>query len=320
MRAFNFTPFIYALPISFCLIQSSLLHSANGVSGIKQPVLTQSFKDYWYSGKAEITSYNLKQSRYGELHEGTAVHIFVTEPFLPNEQVKADIDHADNLSVLKLNTSYSFLTGIYPYSISSSTFFPISSFVNIDSHALKVSASTQEWCGHTYSQINNRGDYNVKSHSYFEGEADQAFTLQQQHLENEIWTKIRLSPSSLPIGDTQMVPSLIFTRLRHHKIKAYNVTASLSKKHHNDKNTEASKSDFIYTYTLNYPSLSRTLNIDFNSEFPYEILGWRETQKSGFGDNVKMLTSVAVKKSTIKSDYWHKHTNKDRSLRQSLGL
>ena len=39
------------------------------------------FKEYWYQGKAEITSYDLEQARYGELHKGHAVLVFVTEEF-----------------------------------------------------------------------------------------------------------------------------------------------------------------------------------------------------------------------------------------------
>lgn len=41
----------------------------------------QQFKDYWYAGKAEITSYKLEQARYGELRDGKAVLVYVTEPF-----------------------------------------------------------------------------------------------------------------------------------------------------------------------------------------------------------------------------------------------
>ena len=41
--------------------------------------LSQDFKDYWYDGSAEISSYQLYQERYGEMREGTAVMIFVTE-------------------------------------------------------------------------------------------------------------------------------------------------------------------------------------------------------------------------------------------------
>ena len=53
--------------------------------------LSQTFKDYWYAGKAEITSYKLEQARYGEIRNGKAVLIYVTEDFLPNKQVKAEV-------------------------------------------------------------------------------------------------------------------------------------------------------------------------------------------------------------------------------------
>ncbi|MEX0361456.1 MAG: septum formation inhibitor Maf, partial [Allomuricauda sp.] len=49
--------------------------------------LSEDFKSYWYAGNAEITSYKLEQARYGELRDGTAVLIYVTEPFLPEKQV-----------------------------------------------------------------------------------------------------------------------------------------------------------------------------------------------------------------------------------------
>ena len=37
------------------------------------------FNAYWYTGLAEITSYSLEQARYGEIHKGSAVLIFVSE-------------------------------------------------------------------------------------------------------------------------------------------------------------------------------------------------------------------------------------------------
>ena len=46
--------------------------------------------DYWYRGEAEITTYDLRQARYGELREGTAVLIQVSEPFLAEKQVKSN--------------------------------------------------------------------------------------------------------------------------------------------------------------------------------------------------------------------------------------
>ena len=121
----------------------------------KRRDLSQEFKEYWYAGQAELTSYELTQERYGELRRGTAVTIFVTEDFLPEAQVKADRYSKKNIPILKLNNTKKFLTGIYPYSIMTSSFVP----VDREMHALKVTHSMQEWCGHVYVQLNNRKDY-----------------------------------------------------------------------------------------------------------------------------------------------------------------
>ncbi len=49
------------------------------------------FWSHWGDGKAELDGYALTQPRYGELREGTAVLIFVTEDFSDSlTRVKAD--------------------------------------------------------------------------------------------------------------------------------------------------------------------------------------------------------------------------------------
>jgi hypothetical protein len=138
----------------------------------------KNFNDYWYAGEAEISSYNLQQSRYGETRNGTAVLIYVTEPFLEKKQVKADNSNPSNINVLKLNRTKNFTTGIYPYSIMQSTFYPIAN----NQHAIKVSCSIQEWCGHVYTQLNNREQFEIDSHSYFENQADSNFNLDKNSL------------------------------------------------------------------------------------------------------------------------------------------
>lgn len=135
----------------------------------------QKFNKYWYKGKAEITSYKLTQARYGEIYEGTAVNIFVTEDFLPQKQVKADYQNKKNVPVLKLNSTKKFVTGIYPYSLMTSTFSPI----NMNKKAIKVTFSAQEWCGNTFVQLNNRENYKVDFHSYFESNADRKLALKR---------------------------------------------------------------------------------------------------------------------------------------------
>lgn len=267
----------------------------------KTPFLqSQDFKEYWYTGEAEITSYQLEQVRYGELRDGKAVLVFVTEDFLPKQQVKADNYGKDNSPILKLNATKNFNTGIYPYTIMQSTFYPVSN----TKHALKLSCSIQEWCGHVYTQLNNRAQFEVMSHSYFENEADQKFEINKTILENELWTQLRLDPSSLPTGNLEVIPSLEFIRLKHVELKAYNAKAEL-----NDS-----------TYTISYPELDRSLTIHFNGKFPYDILGWEEQFKSGFGINAKSLTTTATKLKTIKSAYWSKNSNANEVLRDTLGL
>ncbi|WP_040280975.1 hypothetical protein [Psychroserpens damuponensis] len=268
----------------------------------KKPSFEQSqeFKDYWYAGKAEITSYKLEQARYGEIREGSAVLVFVTEDFLPKQQVKADRYDKANTPVLKLNATKNFVTGIYPYSIMQSTFYPVSN----NKHALKVSCSVQEWCGHVYTQLNNRDQFNIASHSYFESDADENFILNKTILENELWTQLRLDPKSLPIGDFEVIPSMEFIRLKHVKLKAYKAQAVLTKN----------------SYTLNYPDLERTLVLNFNAQFPYEILSWEETFNDGYGDNSKALTTTATKLETITSAYWNKKAIADEKLRETLQL
>ena len=63
------------------------------------------FHSYWYNHGAEITRFELEQSRYGEIHPGYAILIFVTEPFLPDIHVKSDYESSrkKSIPVLKLN-------------------------------------------------------------------------------------------------------------------------------------------------------------------------------------------------------------------------
>lgn len=262
--------------------------------------LTKEFKAYWYNNEAEITSYQLEQARYGELRQGNAVLIFVTEPFLKEEQVKADKTNKSNIPVLKLNATKNFNTGIYPYSIMQSVFYPVDN----NQHALKISCSVQEWCGHVYMQLNNHEEFEIISHSYFEGEADEDFSLDKTVLENELWAQLRINPKSLPTGQVNMVPSFEYLRLRHVPLKGYSADAKLTEN----------------SYSISYTELDRTLTINFNPKFPYDIIGWEETFISGFGAKAKKLTTKATKLETIKSAYWNKNSNADENLRETLGI
>ena len=187
----------------------------------------KTFGDYWYQGKAEITSYEMEQARYGEIRKGHAVLIFVTEDFSKSKQVKLDNpqkDPEDAVKILKLNFVRKFITGIYPYSIMTSVFTP----VELSSHpnTLKLSFSSQEWCGNVHTQANHKKNrYEFNSYSYFESEGDAKFELEDAILEDELWTRIRISPDRLPVGNIKIIPSLLSSRLKHFELKVENAFA-----------------------------------------------------------------------------------------------
>ena len=262
---------------------------------------------YWYKGTAELTSYDLIQSRYGELHKGTVVNIFVTEDFSKEKQVKLDDPSkagADKLPVLKLNQSVKFVTGIYPYSLMLSTFQPVD--LNNYPHPVKITGSMQEWCGMAYYQMNNRNNkYNIEQRSYFEHEGDNNITRDIALTEDELWTIIRMDPNKLPTGDQTILPGALYLRLSHKPLET--VQAKMSLKENNG----------IYSYSVEMPSLNRTLIIHFEKAFPYAITGWEDTFP---GIDGKVLTTTAVKNKTMNIDYWRTHTNADRELRTELGI
>lgn len=303
----------YILAILLILLQGcSPVKAPVKIAKQPKPIVVRSnnFEDYWYNHGAEITRYRLEQARYGEIHRGDAVLIFVTESFLPDKQVKADDpeSHQKIIPILKLNFTKKFYTGIYPYSIMSSTFTPI----NIEQypHTLKVAASTQEWCGQVYSQLNIRGNiYKILTLSYFEKEVSDLFELDTAFLEDEVWTRIRIDPATLPQGTIKMIPGLLTARLRHRNLKVEPVKASLIK-----------KGEDLSSYILDYKESKRKLVINFNKYFPHEIVSWEETYKSGKGNKARLLTTKAVKTHSLMTDYWNKNTSKDAYLREQLGL
>lgn len=272
------------------------------------------FSGYWYAGEAELNRYELQQSRYGEVREGDAVMIFVTEDFLPETQVKYEGRPAPDspVSVLKLNATRKFLTGIYPYSTMTSVFTP----VNPDeAGTYKVTTTSQEWCGHVFMQLNRRDEgYKGAYFSYFQGEGDRAFELPDVVLEDEIWTRIRLRPEALPTGEISALPGTLYLRLMHKDLGPYEATATL------DDHSDDSLSDKpLKRYRLEYADLNRTLEIVFEAEFPHAILAWEETT-GPLGGHGGEQTTRAVRTHAIKLDYWNYNALDDTKLRDRLGL
>lgn len=291
----------------------ALLGSCEPVVNIGPQVAKhKDFDQYWNQGKAEITTYDLYQARYGEMRQGEAVIVFVTENFSTEKQVKTDNGNANSTPVvplLKMNLTKRFYTGIYPYSMMLSSFVVAGGMAPWQ--ALKIVSSVTEWCGQVYAQLNLHHDhYRYILHSYFESEGDVDKHLNRHMTEDAVWNLIRINPSALLQSDSIMIiPGLFYSRLNHVELKPYRAKTSHLNLDIGNK-----------VYHIEYPELGRSLYIEYEPEFPFAIVKWSEEYKDGFGDQAKVLTTTAHRKKQILSDYWKKNTNQDDSLRLELDL
>ncbi len=289
--------------------------STNGQANDQDPIqLSQAFKNYWYSGEAELSRFKLEQARYGQKNEGEAILIFVTEDFLTDKQVKHEKGQGKQATnVLKLNKIKRFQTGLYDYSMMMSVFTPVKR--NQYPHALKITTSSQDWCGHAYLQMNNRSNqYHWRGFSYFQDEVHEDYKTKNAWLEDEVWTRIRLAPETLPTGTVQMLPGSLFKRLRHRKL----VPEKAEIKHSAYEGNEFSGKSLV-AYQIHYPAIPRTLTIVYEKSFPHRIAGWLDQHPSGFSDDAQQLETKAVRTKTTKTDYWNKHGLKDSTLRKEFG-
>lgn len=272
-------------------------------------------QNYWMNGKAEVSRYVLTQARYGNLNKGDMILIMVTEPFKTEKQVKSELNPGTgDETIFKAQTVRKFITGIYDYTMTTTSFKPIGA----GEKALKINGSSVEWCGQTFFQLNLKDDaYNVQSRSYFESESDQDFQLAGGISEDEIWQRIRLNPDALPQGKVAFMPSLVSARLRHRKLMAEGAAASLA-----DYTGTLVKQKNLKVYSLNYGGTEneqRVVEFIFESAFPHRIVAMTEEYMDGF-HNPKRLRTTAVLTKQIKLDYWRTHDPEHVGLRKELGL
>jgi len=256
-------------------------------------------RDFWFSG-AEINRYELSQARYGANHPGHAEFIFVTEPFLVDEQVKHESGPGESVDVLKLNALRTFNTGIYSYRTMTSTFRPID--LEAFPHALKTTTSVQDWCGQVFQQVNRTDEgWRARLFSYFQKEGDRDLELPDVWLEDELWLLVRLDPSQLPEGEFRAVPGALHTRFDHRPIEPADAEGKLFV----DRGTSV--------YAIRYPRLERTLEIEFDTAFPHIIRAWKEIDPRG-------TTTAKLEDRIMNSLYWSENQPGDRGKRKDLGL
>jgi len=308
MRTFFTRQLLLTAVVAVVFALAGCRHPTGSDAPMNEP--SAPFWQYWLSGKAELNRYSLEQAQYGALNPGEAVLIFVTEDFRTDTHVKAESPESRDkaVPVLKTNLIKRFTTGIYDYSLFTSVFTPINNPAY--PNTLKVSTSGQEWCGHSYLQLDEDGSqYTIDGRSYFEKEVHEEYVVEKIMLEDELWNRIRLDPAKLPTGSIKLIPGTMSARLRHKRLDPLDATAKLDAYEgvlFPGRNLKA--------YRIEYPTDDRNLMIVFEGIFPYKIVGWSETYKSK--DN--LLTSRAILKTTIQSDYWNHNAPADSVLRDTL--
>jgi len=146
----------FRLPFFLLIVFAGLCSApANDSVNVLASTTTEQIRSFWFAG-AEISRFELSQSRYGAQHAGQAVFIFVTEPFDLDEQVKSDTGGTGTTPVLKLNALRTFNTGIYSYRTMLSTFTPTRDLAA--PQVIKETLSVQDWCGQVFTQINRTED------------------------------------------------------------------------------------------------------------------------------------------------------------------
>lgn len=296
--------FVYVFGLVAIACDQNTIHTTAASAGNTEtatiPAMPPAFHQYWFQGKAELSTYLVDQLRYGERRQAQQVNVFVTEDFSKSKQVKLDNPEqagADRSPILKLNAVRRFHTGIYDYALMLSVFSPIDA-----SPTLKTTASVLDWCGMVFGQINySSGAYRLQDFSYFESEGDRSIKLPKALLEDEIWTRLRINPSSIPAGEQIVIPSSWNARLLHKKMEAVPATID----HKNNGETSI--------LLLQYRQGDRSLMIVYETAFPHRIKSWEEREKGE-------LQSKGELKATRMSAYWSEHANRDLPLRDSLGL
>lgn len=295
---------------------------SNGAAGTPAPALDPQFDAWWHDGKAELSGYSLTVDRYGHATSGTAVLIYVTEPFSKSKHVKVDDPSKhpeDAADVLKLNFVRHFQTGLYDYTTMGSTFAALPEL-----NLLKSAFSSTEWCGQVYEQLDvSKGQLAFRFDSYFEGEsAEGAVKIPAGGLvEDELFVRLRgFAGSYLPVGEsrtTPFLPSSFYRRLAHHGLEWGEVTIRRAPDGTADIGGADVGTASIATerYELR-TSDGREGLFSVEIAWPRRIVGWTWTGPAGFAGG----TDAGKLLATERMPYWELHNPGDEALLAKLGL
>jgi len=300
------------LSLHFLVVLGTILPLLAGCQQEKDPASLTNFANltgpnefgaYWYQQKAELSTYDLGIESQGEVRQGEAILIFAVEDLSKSRQVILDVpDMAgdDRVRVMQLNKFWRFNTGMSDLSLMGSVYTPLD-LVN-HPYTFKQTSSLQEWGGQSFYQINrDRDRYEVHQYAYYETGEDRVYPAKPDLLEDEIFTRIRINPASVPSGELEIVPGDFSLRLAREPVKPKRARIQFL------------SSEATTQCLVEYLHLDRTVRINFETAFPHRILSWTEEQGQ------RIMVEGKLRK-TIQDDFRNKFSGEFLSLRDSLML
>lgn len=274
-----------------------------------------SFANLWYDGNAELSSYDVKVSRYGQIREGKRLMVFVTEPLRLATLVKPDIrlHDEDQVRVIKLNDVLDFVTGIYPYHVYTSIFMSVENRDRFKTGDLVKSVfSSTEWCGVVNERIENRGnEFFGKLSSYFESEGDKEYRLKNDGLmftEDLLWVMIReLKGDILKNGESRDI--VVFPSHWNRRKAHAGWESKKGKLEKNDSSIVKTRIGKIEANNLSWSYGEYKIDVKVEKEYPHRILAWSDTA----GQKGDLYFSY-------RAPYWQMNDPKFVKERSKLGL
>lgn len=278
------------------------------------------FNEHWQDGRAELNGYRWHVTRYGQVRNGQAVLVYVTEPFNRSKLVKSNTpleDPAHTLEVLKLNMVRDFQTGIYDYNTMVSVFARSDRF-----EPLKISFSSAEWCGHVYEQLQYQPNQITNQiHSYFEDESA-IKTIEQRAggvTEDNLFILLRgLRGPFLQPGQTRSVaflPSSFYRRLAHRRLS----WSSAQIHRHTDLESinvpAGTFTTIVYTVTT---SQNRKGQFFVDQDYPHRIIQWNWRNDININDHETDESGQLSGATRLK--YWSLKQNGHEHHLKTLGL
>jgi hypothetical protein len=283
------------------------LEQFSGLGDRPRSSASSGFWDWWGDGRAELSGYRVTVPRYREPREGTLALIYVTEPHDRRSWIKDDdAERPHRVEVLKLIRAFHFLTGIYPYSVTSSVFSPVDRWVPEPFHPVRINLDVQEWCGAVSHRV-WPGEGRVRSLrlSYFasEGETLREIPVPEGTVfEDALLIQLReLDGPFQEGGDWEgwLVPELWSLRTGHGPVEP--VRASIT------RSSALRDGTPITRFVLEAGPYQRIFEVE--AEAPRRVLAW----ETSTGERAELL-------GTQRLAYWSLNRPGDEEVREALGL